>query len=848
MHYAIKSPADRIGVENHQPRAMATLLVAHFDADAFFAQVEQQLDPTLAGTAFAVQQHQDTIAISYAARALGIKKHTAPAEIRRRWPAVRLVHVAVVGGKTTYKWYRRASAAIYRVLRSFGRPLERRGMDEGFIDLTQAAAAVVSPAEPDAARYAWAAAEAERMRAAVRAATGYVISIGIGGNKLVAKLASRAAKPDGCRVIRSDETTAFFERLAVEDLPQCGGQIADSLKTSFGVTTCSQAQVLTLAQLTEACGGYAKKAEMVYRACRAEDPSLVVASGPPKTIQSQCSLTPLVLLQHAVDGSAVAGVAGGVDGEHDDQHVLPAGATDGGAVGGSSLLDPTPPWAIRRVKELLRLLVADVVERVEEDFNEHHRHPTALVLTAQLYSCSPKEVGTFGQVVEDPPPSSPSSSSSSTSSSSALLSTIRQLYEGGVVVWPRHAFLPRGAVPACTAETRSVPTVTWTRGAGDLVKGAGQSTSRSAPFPAGVLTALRAASRGSSSSSASASSRSDAAGDTDPAAVAAAEAALMNTAEKLYVAAARAAAEADGWHWNGVTVTTGSIPISATGGDGTATRAAAGGASGVASIRMTHRDAASLASYVPDAASASGASPPALAAGGAVVPGVGGIAALGTVDWMTHKLGAGALYATTDAAATSSSGASSAAPVSAIDRQWMNRFTLPLSVVKLALSATNFAAGPPSATLASMWKSAAAQPVASAAPPTAASAAPSSAERRVHDDDDDSVVVVAPSQPPLTVGKRPRANTAGPVGAAEPVPEAPAAKRRAGGAGLQMPAVRGARTMPELAFGVRAHPCSDGVPRIAFSDLLAADTASSGDVLSPAFASAMFEAEVRALQ
>ena len=47
----------------------------HLDVDCFFVQCEQHRDPSLKGKPVAVQQHQDIIALSYEARALGIKKH-----------------------------------------------------------------------------------------------------------------------------------------------------------------------------------------------------------------------------------------------------------------------------------------------------------------------------------------------------------------------------------------------------------------------------------------------------------------------------------------------------------------------------------------------------------------------------------------------------------------------------------------------------------------------------------------------------------------------------------------------------------------------------------------------------
>lgn len=124
---------------------MSSHAILHVDVDCFFVQVERHLNPTLVGKPVAVQQHQDTIAISYEARALGIKKHALPQTIRNTFgSAVHLVHVHTINGKASYKFYRQSSAAIYKALHSFHFPVERRGMDEAFVDATSQASATVS--------------------------------------------------------------------------------------------------------------------------------------------------------------------------------------------------------------------------------------------------------------------------------------------------------------------------------------------------------------------------------------------------------------------------------------------------------------------------------------------------------------------------------------------------------------------------------------------------------------------------------------------------------------------------------------------------------------------------------
>ncbi|CAN0237265.1 unnamed protein product, partial [Ectocarpus fasciculatus] len=97
-------------------------VVLHIDLDAFFVQVERSLNPTLVGKPMAVQQHADIIAVSYEARALGVRKHMPTATIRREHPSVKLVHVETIGlqnDKVSYRNYRAAARAIFTLIRAF---------------------------------------------------------------------------------------------------------------------------------------------------------------------------------------------------------------------------------------------------------------------------------------------------------------------------------------------------------------------------------------------------------------------------------------------------------------------------------------------------------------------------------------------------------------------------------------------------------------------------------------------------------------------------------------------------------------------------------------------------------
>eukprot|EP00752_Nemacystus_decipiens_P009989 g8908.t1 len=111
--------------DDRAPQPARPRVVLHLDLDAFFVQVERKLNPTLIGKPVAVQQHADIIAVSYEARALGVKKHMPVSAIRREHPTVKLVHVETIGlqnDKVSYRSYRAAARAIFTLVRAFCPP------------------------------------------------------------------------------------------------------------------------------------------------------------------------------------------------------------------------------------------------------------------------------------------------------------------------------------------------------------------------------------------------------------------------------------------------------------------------------------------------------------------------------------------------------------------------------------------------------------------------------------------------------------------------------------------------------------------------------------------------------
>lgn len=174
--------------------------VLHADMDAFFAAIEQRDDPGLRGKPVVVggaSARGVVAAASYEAREFGIHSAMPSLEARRRCP-----DLIFVRGRMGL--YRRESRRIFEVFRRFTPVVEGLSVDEAFLDLTGTEQLLGPPATVG-----------QRLREEVREETGLAVSVGIAPVKMVAKIASGLAKPDGLLQVAPDEVGAFLEPLPV---------------------------------------------------------------------------------------------------------------------------------------------------------------------------------------------------------------------------------------------------------------------------------------------------------------------------------------------------------------------------------------------------------------------------------------------------------------------------------------------------------------------------------------------------------------------------------------------------------------------------------------------------------
>jgi DNA polymerase-4 len=175
-------------------------VIMHADMDAFYASVEQRDHPELRGRPLAVGGSGPrgvVAAASYEARQFGVRSAMPSVEARRRCPDLTFVR----GNMALYK---KESARLFEIFRNFSPVVERVSLDEAFIDLT-GSARLMGPAQK----------VGQQLRREVREVLTLPVSVGIAPVKMVAKIASASAKPDGLLEVTANEVGNFLKVLPI---------------------------------------------------------------------------------------------------------------------------------------------------------------------------------------------------------------------------------------------------------------------------------------------------------------------------------------------------------------------------------------------------------------------------------------------------------------------------------------------------------------------------------------------------------------------------------------------------------------------------------------------------------
>jgi len=243
--------------------------ILHVDLDAFYASVETQKDPSLAGKPVAVGGTGNrgvVMSASYEAREYGVRSAMPAVRARRLCPQIVFL-------SPDFESYRAYSNRFREVLLSFTPFVEPLALDEAFLDVGGATTLFGSPVEI-----------AERIRADVQSELGFTCSVGVAPNKFLAKLASTRAKPDGLLHVERDGVHAFLDPLPVGALWRAGEKTAATIGR-LGVRTVGELSRLPEAMLARVLGEV--HARHLLALSRGEDDRSVVPYEAPKSVSHE---------------------------------------------------------------------------------------------------------------------------------------------------------------------------------------------------------------------------------------------------------------------------------------------------------------------------------------------------------------------------------------------------------------------------------------------------------------------------------------------------------------------------------------------------------------------------------
>ncbi|XP_063505213.1 DNA repair protein REV1 isoform X7 [Pongo pygmaeus] len=188
---------------------------------------------------------------SYEARQLGIKNGMFFGHAKQLCPNLQAVPY-------DFHAYKEVARTLYETLASYTHNIEAVSCDEALVDITEILAETkLTPDE-----------FANAVRMEIKDQTKCTASVGIGSNILLARMATRKAKPDGQYHLKPEEVDDFIRGQLVTNLPGVGHSMESKL-ASLGIKTCGDLQYMTMAKLQKEFGP--KTGQMLYRFCRGLD-------------------------------------------------------------------------------------------------------------------------------------------------------------------------------------------------------------------------------------------------------------------------------------------------------------------------------------------------------------------------------------------------------------------------------------------------------------------------------------------------------------------------------------------------------------------------------------------------
>jgi DNA polymerase IV (DinB-like DNA polymerase) len=254
-------------------------LIAHLDMDAFFAAVEELDHPEFRGRPVVVgadpaggRGRGVVSTANYPARRYGI--HSAM-PITRAWRASESARSRgeppAVFVRPRFRRYAEISQRVMAILRRHSPLVEEGGIDEAYFDLSFAGS------------YAEAASICRKIKEEIKSQEHLTASVGLGPNKLVAKIASDFQKPDGLTIVTEEEAEAFLAPLPVRKIPGIGPK-TEKFLARMGATKVEDLKRFSREELQEMFG---KWGLALYDRVRARHDAPLQEEYEPKSVGEQ---------------------------------------------------------------------------------------------------------------------------------------------------------------------------------------------------------------------------------------------------------------------------------------------------------------------------------------------------------------------------------------------------------------------------------------------------------------------------------------------------------------------------------------------------------------------------------
>ena len=201
--------------------------IVHIDGDAFFASCEQARNTSFQGKPLITGKERGIASsLSYEAKALGVKRGMRLSDIKRLCPKVIIL-------PSDYETYSLLSKRLFEIVRRYTNEVEEYSIDECFADLT----GLRRPLRMNYTQIA------ERIQKDLKVELGFTFSVGLGPNKIIAKIGSKWKKPAGLTVIPARKIHLYLEQLPVEKIWGIGTQTSAYLNKNKVLTALQFARL-----------------------------------------------------------------------------------------------------------------------------------------------------------------------------------------------------------------------------------------------------------------------------------------------------------------------------------------------------------------------------------------------------------------------------------------------------------------------------------------------------------------------------------------------------------------------------------------------------------------------------